>query len=152
MGYTHYWYRTREIEYSIYQYIVIDMKKICKKSGIAIGDGNGEGEPFFTDEHVVFNGYGDAEAYETFAFPRNMFVVKGELEPDNNLYIEFCKTAQHDYDLCVAACLVVAKHYLKDKIEVGCDGGEYGFDEAKDLCQEHLGYGGDFETGKDEDE
>lgn len=36
---------------------------------------------------------------------------------------DFCKTARKSYDVVVTACLIILKHYLKDNITIGSDGG-----------------------------
>jgi hypothetical protein len=62
----------------------------------------------------------------------------------NGLYFDFCKTAFRPYDMAVTACLVIAKHYLQDRIVVRSDGDDDQWQDAKWLCQIELGYGLDF--------
>jgi len=59
MGYTHYWYREREINRETYKKIVEDFKKLIptlRVLDIKLGDGFGENEPIITDNEVYFNG------------------------------------------------------------------------------------------------
>ena len=59
MGYTHYWYKEKEIEQTTFNKIVNDFKEIVpmlKVLDIPLANGNGEGEPELTDQIVCFNG------------------------------------------------------------------------------------------------
>ena len=59
MGYTHYWYREKEIDKGVFQKIVDDFKKLLpefQKMGLKLAGGSGEGDPVITYEKVVFNG------------------------------------------------------------------------------------------------
>ena len=59
-------------------------------------------------------------------------------------YFGCCKTAFRPYDVAVTAFLVIAKHYLGDKIIVHSDGEMDGWKDAMNLCQDVLGYGKSF--------
>lgn len=61
------------------------------------------------------------------------------------LYFEFCKTAYKPYDLAVIICLIIAKHHLKDDIQVSSDGDIEQWQDGMLLCQKILGYGLDFQ-------
>lgn len=59
MGYTHYWYRGKEISPETFRAIVKDFKTLLplfKVLDVKLADGRGEGEPVITDEEVTFNG------------------------------------------------------------------------------------------------
>ena len=59
MGYTHYWYRDREIARKPFAKIVDDFKKllpILKVLDVKLGDAGGEGSPVINYDEVVFNG------------------------------------------------------------------------------------------------
>lgn len=59
MGYTHYWYREKEIEQSAFNSILVDFKKVLpaiEEAGVQLAGGDGEGEPELTPERIVFNG------------------------------------------------------------------------------------------------
>ena len=59
MGYTHYWYRNKEIPEDIFKKIVDDFRKLLpsfKMLGIQLANGVGEGEPKINYEYVIFNG------------------------------------------------------------------------------------------------
>ena len=59
MGYTHYWYRDREIDRFTFSRIVADFKRllpIFKVLDVKLGDGRGEGKPIINSREVVFNG------------------------------------------------------------------------------------------------
>jgi len=59
MGYTHYWYRDKEIDPEVYTTIVMDFQKlipILERQGIKLADGMGEDVPQIDYEDVWFNG------------------------------------------------------------------------------------------------
>lgn len=60
------------------------------------------------------------------------------------LIFEFTKTAYKPYDLAVNVCLIIAKHYLKDKIKISSDGEMSNWEEGMQLCQHFLKYGANF--------
>lgn len=83
-------------------------------------------------------------SYESFVFAREIIPPPFEEPCKNGLYFDFCKTAFRPYDLAVTACLLIAKHYLKDKIIVSTDGEDVHWFDAKLLCQTELSYGMDY--------
>lgn len=84
-------------------------------------------------------------SHETFHFPRVLKPHAWEKPKENGLYFVFCKTAFKPYDLAVTAFLVIAKHYLKDRLLVHSDGDEAHWQDAKWLCEMELGYGLSFQ-------
>jgi len=83
-------------------------------------------------------------SYEPFIFPRRYEPEKWE-EPKNGEYFNSTKTAFKPYDIVVTACLIIAKHHLRNKIIVHSDGEiQHWFDGAL-LCQKTVGYGLDFQ-------
>jgi len=59
-------------------------------------------------------------------------------------YFDCCKAAYRPYDIAVTAFLIIAKHYLKNRLIVHSDGEEKDWFDGKLLCQINLGYGMDF--------
>jgi hypothetical protein len=62
MGYTHYWYRQKEISPEVYSSIVQDFRcllPMLERWGIRLAGGLGEGEPHIDEEAVWFNGLRD---------------------------------------------------------------------------------------------
>ena len=53
------------------------------------------------------------------------------------------KTNYKPYDLAVTACLIIAKHHLRDQIDITTDGKQENWDDARMVCQHFLGYGQD---------
>jgi len=86
-------------------------------------------------------------SYETLYFPRHFFPEKWE-KPKKGKYFEFCKTAFRPYDLAVITFLIIAKHYLKEKIIVKSDGTNDHWFDGKLLCQMTLHYGLNFKLDK----
>jgi hypothetical protein len=68
------------------------------------------------------------------------------LNPKNQIgkYFNCTKTAYKPYDLAVNVVLIIAKHYLGDKIIVRSDGEIENWEEGMQLVQHFLGYGEDF--------
>jgi hypothetical protein len=59
MGYTHYWYREKEIDLYTFERIVKDFKRLLpvfKVLDVKLGNGLGEGKPIINRREVVFNG------------------------------------------------------------------------------------------------
>ena len=65
-------------------------------------------------------------------------------------HFECTKTAHKPYDLAVTACLVIAKHHLKDDIIIYSDGAMKNWYEAMVLCDHFLGYGKNFSLDREE--
>ena len=193
MGYTHYWYREKEIDQRDFVNIVDDFKKVLSKileAGVILAGGLGEGEPIITYNEVIFNGarkcghpkneeivipwpsknaggianpfkedalagqwFAGAEiekrvcngdcSYETLFFPRARKISDYD-DPKDGLFFDCTKTAFRPYDLAVITFLVIAKHYLGDKIKVKSDGEDCHWFDGKMLCQMELGYGFNF--------
>ena len=62
MGYTHYWYREKEIEGAAFSEIVRDFERLSplfKVLDIQLGDGLGENTPIINEAEVLFNGLSD---------------------------------------------------------------------------------------------
>ena len=79
-------------------------------------------------------------SHETFALIRT-YTPKTWETPEKGLYFEFCKTAFKPYDVAVTAALVIAKHYLGDRLTVRSDGTLTHWQDAMMLCQIELNYG-----------
>lgn len=104
----------------------------------------------FNKDLIRFNGIGE-DGHETFYLPKIYTRKMPSLLSHTDLLFQFCKTANKPYDLAVCCCLIIAKHYLGDDIKVSSDGSLDEWKEAIDKCQEHLGYGTDFDFDKDDD-
>ena len=83
--------------------------------------------------------------YETFLFDR---IIKDREEAENHpgKYFDCCKTAYRPYDLAVNIFLIIAKHYLGDKIGVKSDGDLSQWKDALEIVKESLSYN-DFSFG-----
>lgn len=91
-------------------------------------------------------------SYETFSLEQH--VTREEL-PDyrkDDPYIFNCtKTNFRPYDLAVQVCLIIASHHLEKQIRVTSDGESIHWDDARQFCQNFLGYGSDFELFSEEE-
>ncbi|SEL30074.1 hypothetical protein [Paenibacillus sp. OK003] len=139
MGYTHFWYRVREIELDVYLKILTDFKRLLPVFagvGVLLAGPGGTGDPVINEDNLLFNGVG-ADRYEDFVFPRVLYLWN---EPDeNDQYFQFCKTSAYPYDQAVIAFLLIAKHHLQQDITVQSDVVAKKVDAAKNLCQTYLG-------------
>jgi len=84
-------------------------------------------------------------AHESMMIERIKSLREWDSPKENGLYFDFCKTAFKPYDLAVITLLIIAKHYLKEKIKVSSDGTDAQWFDGKMLCQQELEYGLDFE-------
>ena len=113
MGYTRYYRVEGKIDLIKFKDYSKDCKMVCeeitKQSGHGLAGWNGEGEPRFEDEGILFNGVGDL-SHETFG-----------LGPETSGF-NFTKTQRKPYDKHVLACLILAKEYFGDNIKVSSDG------------------------------
>lgn len=122
MGYTHYWNfnfkKTNELDYKLAlrqcQRIIRrhnrelkaeDVKHPSRLSGYSVHTKVGK----YTGLH--FNGTKDM-GHEDFSLREHLIENTGG----------FCKTAQKPYDVCVVACLIILKHYLKEGFTCESDG------------------------------
>lgn len=162
MGYTHYWYRGKEIPSLVMGAIIADFKKVVPTLGVELADGMGEGEAKLTAKEAWFNGK-RPEDYETFHFPQVLEKAYDSHKPVEKIcyykqdgtpvlnspnrvgkWFEFCKTAQRPYDIAVCAFLIIAKHHLKDDIIIASDGELSDWQPAIDKVTATLNYGSDF--------
>ena len=113
MGYTRYYRVEAKIDPIKFKDYSKDCKMVCeeitKQTGHGLAGWNGEGEPRFEDEGILFNGVGDL-SHETFG-----------LGPETSGF-NFTKTQRKPYDKHVLACLILAKEYFGDNIKVSSDG------------------------------
>ena len=146
MGYTHYWYRPKEISIEKMAAIAEDFSKIVLTldgMGVRLADGHGVGVPQIDTEMVYFNGLQNcghpANSEITIPWPSQTAqgVTDGKGERAGNW---FCKTAYRPYDLALNAFLVIAKHHLEENILVSSDGEIQHWAEGIELCRTYLGY------------
>ncbi len=76
-------------------------------------------------------------SYESFVFERVCAPVAGGCE---DICGDYCKTGFRPYDFAVQALLLIAKHHLRDRIEVHSGGSDIHWRDARALCYLHLGY------------
>ena len=66
--------------------------------------------------------------------------VSTEPETEGLVY-NSTKTAFRPYDIAVTAALLIAKRYLRQQLVIHSNGADAQWADAKELCQQHLGYG-----------
>ena len=142
MGYTHYWtINQKEISPESWFGFMQEFSEIEAKFHEKL-DHTTDQKYRIDSESIIFNGIGE-QGHETFTMNR-----KNPMEESytgENEYFDFCKTARKEYDIAVCCALIIAKKYFGDIIKVSSDGeDEDGWDKAKELCQETLKYGSNF--------
>jgi hypothetical protein len=145
MGYTHYVERPVKNAGSAYMFgkLALDAKKLCdyaNANGIRIRNGEGLGEPEFTEFNFSING--DAEgfsedgrdlAHETFywvGIPTHPKHREGEPE-----FFSFCKTAYKPYDAVITAILIRAKHIYGSCVSISSDGNWQDWQAGRELYE-----------------
>ena len=139
MGWTHYWEREIELPKGVFSKVVDDCKALLDKIELGISGSGGYGDAEFDSNGIVFNG-ADGMVCEDFTFVRIQVPRR-----NRERALGYCKTEHLPYDLYVQMVLIILKHHLGDMMKVASDGSEKDWQKAKDVCQEHLGYGSDFE-------
>jgi hypothetical protein len=76
-------------------------------------------------------------SYETFRLARQ---CEERDRVKDGRYSDSCKTGFRLYDLAVQCVLLIAKHHLKDRIQVWSGGSDFHWNDARSLCYAHLGY------------
>lgn len=146
MGYTHYWWRERELDAETFKKAVADCREVCQAARVPLAGAQGKPgtKARFSASEMGFNGVGDA-AHETFLVQRS-FREEFEQPDATGRLFDFTKTARKPYDLAVCACFVVFRHFFGRKFRIESDGNvtDAGWSAALDLCQRVLGYGKDF--------
>lgn len=131
MGYTHYMHALK-----LNPELAQAAREIVDAADCLVGDGDGVGEPFITDEEIRLNGdVSQGLACETFCLADDY----GEA-PD--WYSNFCKTARNPYDKVVGAILIYAICSGAEGYEsIGSDGTleEREWHEAVDLYEKCFG-------------
>ena len=147
MGYTHYWYRPKEIPAEVFEKIVVDFKMISIKIDrrVELREYDGRGYPTIEKNEVRFNGNIRSDnSCESFNFPQ--IIEAGEPESRDGKYFDFCNTEMKPYDLAVCVFLIIAKYYIGKELVVSSDGR---FDNewlpAFKIIAEHLDYS-DYKT------
>jgi hypothetical protein len=76
-------------------------------------------------------------SYETFRISR----AHSEIDRiRHGRFSDSCKTAFRPYDLAAQRVLLIAKHHLKDRIQVWSGGSDFHWNDARLLCYVHLSY------------
>ena len=138
MGLTHYWERPVQLSPAAFNRAVVDCRRLLPLLSIPLAGGDGTGTPVLDSEVLMFNGVGDA-SYETCA------ICRVEEDPgEGRRVFSFCKTEHRPYDLAVRAVLIVFQHHLRSQFKVSSDDHASAWEAARQLCQQHLGYGNEF--------
>ena len=158
---SYHYYVEKEYDTDTFLKIVDDFEAVktqLKETGAYIAGSQGYDEPLISSFGIVFNSsYANrngmkSEPFYLYprvldVFPHNEPVGKRTPVPKTleGKYRLSVKTQDVAYDLAVQTCLVVAKRHFGESIQVTSDAGIAEWKRAKELCQQHLGYGRDFD-------
>jgi hypothetical protein len=127
--------------------LALDAKTICdyaNANGIRIRNGNGEGEPEFTEFYFSINGDASAFtsegrdlAHETFYWAG--IPTQSEWRKDEPDFFEFCKTAYKPYDAVVTAILIRAKSIYGSCVRISSDGEWSEWQAGRDMYEAIFG-------------
>jgi hypothetical protein len=118
MGYTHYWYKEKELSENNWKTFIAEIEVLFKGNTLLCSEyDKPDSLPIADDELVRFNGK-DEDGHETFYFPR---VESGQTEDDGKRF-SFCKTAYKPYDSYVVRALMLAEEHFGKGIRVESDG------------------------------
>lgn len=122
MGYTHYWWREKELPQVLWDKFISDVNYFVTGSNeILVRESDSDLPPVVDEHEVRFNGKG-SEGHETFALPRVHADGWYTGHPRKRPYYAFCKTAHKPYDKYVVEVLSLAELCFGDKIEISSDG------------------------------
>lgn len=122
MGYTHYWYRPRELNEEKWRAFMEDVTAILDTTETPLAGGLGEGKPEVSSEGFSLNGVGPRDDHETFMIYRKFHRNPMDHEKAKRLIFDCTKTAYKPYDEVVTACLIAFKHHFGDDVRVSSDG------------------------------
>ena len=122
---THYWYRAPNLDATKFKAFSEDCRKVLNASRVSLVclvNGNKRNDFQITDNVVNFNGAGKW-GHETFYFEKEILAAFSEagMDEDRSKCLGFCKTANKPYDICVVACLVLAKIHFGYDVKVRSD-------------------------------
>jgi hypothetical protein len=137
VGYTQYYYTKEHLDSEAFKNFSEDVKEVLKeiKVPIAFEQDQPNKKPTINSKMIRFNGIGEG-GHETFLLVRDN---KDEPKEDGTIF-NFCKTAQKPYDLCVTACLILAKYHFKDAVNVSSDGEASDWQEAVEVVNKVFSY------------
>ena len=127
--------------------LALDAKTICdyaNANGIRIRNGNGEGEPEFTEFYFSINGDASAFTSEGRDLAHESFYWAGiptqsEWRKDEPDFFEFCKTAYKPYDAVVTAILIRAKTIYGSCVRISSDGEWSEWQAGRDMYEAIFG-------------
>ena len=152
MGYLHHWRQPLTISDAAWQSIRSDFRKAftaaerCGRCSCRWLGRGAAGE--ISNRSICFNGprkCGHPASGELrIPYPPKMLkesVLPAEIPTTPDGTPHGSKTGFRPYDIAMTAVLLIAKHYLRDRILVYTDGADAQWADARRICQRVLGYG-----------
>lgn len=142
MGYTHYWYKIKELDQTKFRDFMDDFETILPHFNNFLAT-SGDQALEIGLNLLYFNGI-EEQSHETFMFTRvveNKKYLQYHNDDTKTHIFDFCKTAEKPYDIAVTSALIIAKKHFGDDIIISSDGVREEWYQAITLCEEKLGYG-----------
>lgn len=111
MGYTHYWTINTKGNRENYNKAIKAMNTIARANKAILSG---------YSAYTTTKQYGGIKLNGKTPYDHEDFIFREHITLNESF--NFCKTNQKQYDVVIVACLVAAKHYLKDDITVSSDG------------------------------
>jgi hypothetical protein len=123
LGYTHYFYQTKEIPQDRWESLCLDAFQVvdhCADLKIPlVYESDDPNPPLISDDMIRFNGVRN-DGHETFILIKKP--ERYEIYDGVEKHFEFCKTAHKPYDLAVGLVLLLALHHAPEIVSVSSDG------------------------------
>jgi len=121
MGYTHYYYQTRDFTDTEWNVMRTAFDILVDQTDIPLANWEGENQPECDDKGMSFNGVAPEEDHESFVIDRKMGDQPGHRKDEEDIF-HFCKTAEKPYDEAVIGMLLVACWIAPAVFRIGSDG------------------------------
>ena len=141
MGYTNFWRCKPNLDPNKFRSFAADVHKILEYPSVSLYFEHDSAEPpLINDDEICFNGAGE-DGHETFIFTR-VTKIEDWISPEDkdNMAFAFCKTARKPYDKYVTACLILAKLYFEEDVEISSDGKISDWKEGLKIVNDILNY------------
>jgi len=121
MGYTHYWYQSRDLTDDEWQTICQKSQELFESNKTLVANGMGDKgiSPEINDDEISFNGIGD-DSHETCFVTKNK--TFNDWEDKKGESFSFCKTAHKPYDKVVVQFLKMIRDVTGNAFRLSSDG------------------------------
>jgi hypothetical protein len=136
MGYTHYWdFNFKKTNEEDYQLALRQCQRIIRRHNKKLKSIDSKHPDRLSgySVHTIVGRYKGLHFNGTKELSHEDFSLREHLRENQG---GFCKTARKPYDVCVVACLIILKHYLKDGFQCESDGQHYDWIDGLNLANQ----------------